>query len=580
MKLHSNGKLSDDERRLSNYFHNFINDITHIRTIKSAFDSGIYDSLYDNYYDPATDPIEIKQRRRKSREVQRKGTSDQEADSGTGSQADASDAGEASLLSPRQLGVSTLEIICGDEHEKLSVIVHELIDIKCRWQNLLSEKEINLDDFDPDSEHELHHLAPYGSYEPVLRLLSDIFTKCYKCIELSKQWLNLAPKVYPSLPLSRSSTLSSNSTAKTAVSRSVPSSAKPRSSRPQTSKPGSSRPRLVIKKPRVAKFKPGQTDKPSANGLPTDDSDLSLDLKVETYRSENSSRNASDRYGDVKGNTYRVGHSSGDSATVLSGSFTSDAKTPPPSPKAADVKEGNYNYLMVQLRETIRNIDDLEISLQNYRLEIDALYTHEDRINNLEYKYNSVSHQFESLTRNQESDQAKLNDMEEKLSFALSGTSKFLDYQRGIVDLKTRIQKRANEMKMLKFQISVLEQDYQLEEDIKPNFENFVEDLKIDIIETERLLQEEKTEKLRLETEMASLNPKGSSSRFYDSVAYGREFTSDSQTSGFNGFSDTQSDLDYEILKSGSHATLSDRFEAVSLSSQQKQPESTLAWDR
>ena len=75
--------------------------------------------------------------------------------------------------------------------------------IMARWEQLLTEDEIQLEDLDAESQHDLQLLSGTGAFQSVLRLLPDMFAKYYKCLELLKQWWVLAHDIYPQLPINR-----------------------------------------------------------------------------------------------------------------------------------------------------------------------------------------------------------------------------------------------------------------------------------------------------------------------------------------------------------------------------------------
>ncbi|XP_046580558.1 uncharacterized protein LOC124288040 [Haliotis rubra] len=102
-----------------------------------------------------------------------------------------------------QVGFSYSKHLDGSEREMLRVTVNELEEVSERWDRLLMEDEQDLEDYDPESYYEVMECEEHTRFEAVFRLLSDIFAKCYKVIELSKQWWNLAHKIYKRLPLRR-----------------------------------------------------------------------------------------------------------------------------------------------------------------------------------------------------------------------------------------------------------------------------------------------------------------------------------------------------------------------------------------
>ncbi|XP_076461900.1 LOW QUALITY PROTEIN: uncharacterized protein LOC143294333 [Babylonia areolata] len=86
--------------------------------------------------------------------------------------------------------------------------VADMQQILARWDRLMTaEGQIPQEDLDAESHQDLQMLSETGAaFEPVLRLLPDIFAKFYKCLELLKQWWVLAHEIYPELPINRPTT--------------------------------------------------------------------------------------------------------------------------------------------------------------------------------------------------------------------------------------------------------------------------------------------------------------------------------------------------------------------------------------
>jgi uncharacterized protein YdcH (DUF465 family) len=107
-------------------------------------------------------------------------------------------------LSAKQFGILTLQQMSGSTSHKLRRTVADLSEILGRWERLLStEAEIDPHDLDAESEQDLLLLNPTAHFQLVLRLLPDMFTKFFKCLELAKQWWVLAHEIYAQLPINR-----------------------------------------------------------------------------------------------------------------------------------------------------------------------------------------------------------------------------------------------------------------------------------------------------------------------------------------------------------------------------------------
>ncbi|XP_046363921.2 uncharacterized protein LOC124140419 isoform X1 [Haliotis rufescens] len=217
--------LLECERQAIRYFLHFLVDVDHIKCLKGSFDKEVHTVLYYDYFDPSDwSPSQKKS-------AGTKGGKPEDKDSGNYSMSELDEKHEqvTSLkppnggnsprgsVSPRgdnsprgkyddsftQVGFSFSKHLDGSEKEKLRVTVNELEEVSERWDRLLMEDDQDLEDYDPESYYEVMECEEHTKFEAVFRLLSDIFAKCYKVIELSKQWWNLAHKIYKKLPLRR-----------------------------------------------------------------------------------------------------------------------------------------------------------------------------------------------------------------------------------------------------------------------------------------------------------------------------------------------------------------------------------------
>ena len=200
------------------YYDLFINDLHYLKDLKKYFDDEIYKSLMTYHYEPdigknkARPEMKTKIPHLKPKGNNRyvsHGTDDD--DSGHGSQAESGDAIKTVPRgkNKRQNGKVPMDnkAETADAETRYRNTVGELQDILQKWNGLLSEGPLDLNDFDPDSYHELMQFANYSHFEPILRLVPDIFAKCYKCIDLAKVWLRESNIVLKDIPLPKSSTI-------------------------------------------------------------------------------------------------------------------------------------------------------------------------------------------------------------------------------------------------------------------------------------------------------------------------------------------------------------------------------------
>ena len=190
--------LGEEEAQAMKYFDTFQNDLDYLRDLKKYFDERIYKCLYEHYYDAADDvqAIVSNTRSRHSRAL----VKNDDEDSGHYSQTETDDFKHHTDSQPKKSPRGHDAMI---EKQTLSKAVRDLYDINRKWDGLLKETDLDLNDFDPDSHHELIQFVNYTAFEPILRLIPDVLVKCFKSVDISKTWWTQANKVYATLPLKK-----------------------------------------------------------------------------------------------------------------------------------------------------------------------------------------------------------------------------------------------------------------------------------------------------------------------------------------------------------------------------------------
>ena len=207
---------SVEDEHVFKYYDLFLNDLLYLKDLKKYFDDEIYKSLMKYHYEPSVGKNKVqdgsKQENshnitpRKDRYVTH-GTDDE--DSGHGSQTESRDIRKtAKTINTKKKGKADSATV--DSEKRYRETVCELQEILKKWEGLLSEDVLNLNYFDPDSYHELMQFTNYSHFEPVLRLVPDIFAKCYKCIDLAKVWLRESNIVLKDIPLPESPSIAGN----------------------------------------------------------------------------------------------------------------------------------------------------------------------------------------------------------------------------------------------------------------------------------------------------------------------------------------------------------------------------------
>ncbi|XP_064614264.1 uncharacterized protein LOC135477956 isoform X2 [Liolophura sinensis] len=209
------GIQKEEATHVVKYFHNFIREVSHLSDYKEYFDDRIYKCLYEYFYDPTKDTISgsydtLDAGARVSNSVRFRdiGVSD-DADSGNYSD-DLSSRPRRQTLpkcheqKPRNKSsdCSTLKPFNEpDCREKWSWAVKELHATNKRWENLLSKEQLDPNDFEVDSEHDVLHYPCHEQFVFIFRLLPDVFMKSYKSLELAKIWWTQANKCLNHFPV-------------------------------------------------------------------------------------------------------------------------------------------------------------------------------------------------------------------------------------------------------------------------------------------------------------------------------------------------------------------------------------------
>ncbi|KAH3741725.1 uncharacterized protein LOC127851548 isoform X2 [Dreissena polymorpha] len=200
MKKENKSALNHSEENIFKTFELFVNDLLYIKDMKKYFDDEIFRSLMRYHFDASkTEPFD---------DNEKASPKPEDTDSGNGSMVDTDRSTGRNSMTIRgkkpQLKIkssSSGKNAAESSKDKYKATVDELKSILHKWEGLLTEHDLDLNVFDPDSYHELMQFSYYLPFEPILRLVPDMFAKCYKCIELAKTWLKLSNVVLKDVPL-------------------------------------------------------------------------------------------------------------------------------------------------------------------------------------------------------------------------------------------------------------------------------------------------------------------------------------------------------------------------------------------
>lgn len=182
------GKASEAEINAIKNFDTFINDLSYLKQLKEYFGEHINKCLYRHYFD-AADFVGLSSRDHDSllQSHSESPPNKSKSQKGNGKK------GKKVITEEEQLEMDKIS---------LSRTARDLQEIQNKWHGLMLDSSLDLDNFDQDSHYELMQFVNYSTFESVLRLVPDIFVKCYKSIELAREWWALAQKIYKDrLPL-------------------------------------------------------------------------------------------------------------------------------------------------------------------------------------------------------------------------------------------------------------------------------------------------------------------------------------------------------------------------------------------
>ncbi|KAL4222456.1 hypothetical protein ACF0H5_018496 [Mactra antiquata] len=189
MKIKMKNRTPEEDTVFKNY-EIFLNDLLYLKDLKKYFDDEIYSSLMKYHYNSSMGEVKNSVGTHGVTLKHVKTLRLDDDDSGNGSQAETDDRKVTQKIYNRKKSQS--DPVDTDDEVKYKQTVNELNSILNKWDGLLSEEVLELNDFDPDSYHELMQFNNYSQFESLLRLVPDIFAKCYKCIDLAKTWLTLS----------------------------------------------------------------------------------------------------------------------------------------------------------------------------------------------------------------------------------------------------------------------------------------------------------------------------------------------------------------------------------------------------
>ncbi|XP_041366959.1 uncharacterized protein LOC121381681 [Gigantopelta aegis] len=607
--------LPADQIQILKSLRHFLADVSSIKRIKEHFDKGVFEylkSIHHTLDRQSTVNSNSKKRKRLD--------NFDECDSGNFSQTDIDEQqltprstkeGRASKeqLSHNQMGFSSASYIDGNMKDKLDITIKELEDVSNRWSRLLQDDDLDMNDFDLESHHEIVHLTGYSKFEPIFRLFPDIFAKCYKCIELSKQWWDILHEIYKDVPRRGKRITTSNDSAKItsecSVSRTgstidTDSHVAVDSLRGNPNKVGVSNiPKIrVIDTPEgdvrnnTSRSNTMSTSTPRSNySVKHDDRNKSNDsFFADKHKSNASINNKESPISRKRGETFipitnrQKSRSASFPLILLNGV----AKTPTPKhlnkshvPKTdvlqlndGDQKRDSDDSTTAQIKvftsETFTKLPDrntremksrlkninkflleCQVQLQQYSSEQATMHSRENRLLTMSGIWGKLGQNLSEIIQKYNKIKHQQKELAQKFSYTIRGTSKYFDLREKVRRCEVKLHQYDKTIRLLRYQQAVVGQDYMLEMDLRPNFIREAGNLQQRVNETTHRLTELRFEKYSIERELGMVNEftfHPSAASRYSPI---KEVASDVLTPDFKCYDTPRSLFDHSLPKSG-----------------------------
>ncbi|KAK3108184.1 hypothetical protein FSP39_002805 [Pinctada imbricata] len=421
---------TDKERQAIKYFDVFQKDVNYLSDLKKYFTENIHSVLLKDYFDPAD-------------RVKKPSTARSDISTGSGRGLNSRSNSKNNIKVAKKSQTTTNKNDHQQEKVRLSELITEMDDITSKWSGLLADRELNIEDFDPDSQHELMQFSNFATFEAVLRLIPDVFVKCYKAIDVGREWWKLANIIYSSrLPLKSKHT-------------------------PPTKQP--------VSKPPPAKTSPN----------PSEEKNPEETRPAKTPPAKSPVANSPVKTPPAK---------------------TSPSSTPSPKPEevvdefAKAAKEIKQN--ITEITESIR---ENEMKLENLGDEIKSMEARDERVNDLTNDFESMDSKLQSAQEEYTNFLSERQRTIDEISRVPRGSDQHYDLMKRANSMDLEIQKKQGQLRMMEFEKSVLQEDYLLELELRPSFIHFLGDIQQQVLDIKEDISQKQLEKSHLEKQLSVL---------------------------------------------------------------------------
>ena len=193
------GQLRDSDKKTKAFFENYLSEIQYHKKLRKYFCQRIYSTLYLYYYDEFDDLADTESGYAEQIEalakMNRAGKSRREHGRKQVAEGD-------QMMNKKDYLLGNYKIVNSwSEHRKLSYAVQHLFNLDKRWEALLDDNGMMPpEDYEPESSENMDQFSNYPAFEPLLRLMPDLYVKARKAVELSTLWWTAGNKLLPANP--------------------------------------------------------------------------------------------------------------------------------------------------------------------------------------------------------------------------------------------------------------------------------------------------------------------------------------------------------------------------------------------
>ncbi|XP_069111004.1 enolase-phosphatase E1-like isoform X1 [Argopecten irradians] len=398
------GKLTDRQIVALRHYATFAKDVAYLRESKTYFYDNVYQSLLQDFYDP-NEPTESQSSDSPTDNDKNNTSTDSSTVAGTRKNKKVKNSNRLPKTNQRKP-----EATKENNRKRIQNVVSELEETMSKWTGLLEEDDQKLEYFDQDSHHEVVHYLHSAPFELVFRVVPDVFIKCYRALDLSREWIKIAEMIYKGrLPLRRKITQDEDVTA------------------------------------------------------PADAEEQKEDTR-ETEEAERKMREATTK---------------------------------------------TYNNHMAKIKARIVNVTELLQSHDNQMTELtkemQTLKAREDRVDKLNANFEKADSKLQTA---QKEFSKYLNERQktiDEIAGIPPGSLQHSELSKRAETLDKELTKRQIELGLLEYQKSVVQEDFLLELELRPNFIHFVGDVEGKIADIKTDAKQKKTEKEKLEKQLTSM---------------------------------------------------------------------------